>query len=221
MDSTGEGVEYSSQAEQWDAPGVTIMSWIYVVNAKAGSGTATDTGLLAIRGASILYLREMKMSLYTGNSQVWTSNTVISVGTWHHFALVRDTGNVWRTYLDGVANAYGANLVLPTDNPHPFFGNDGYGDWLDGRVYAGKIWTATLSQAEIQAETNSVAPVRTANIWSVVPMYVHTDLTDQSGLGNTPTAMGSLSTEDGPRIGPVKSVITMETLRVGTIIIRP
>src|SRR6185503_9522359 len=45
------------------------------------------------------------------------------------------------------------------------------------------------------------APVRTANIWSVVPMHVHTDLTDQNGQGNTPKAMGTLSTEADPPLG--------------------
>jgi hypothetical protein len=123
---------------------------------------------------------------------------VVPLGEWHHYALVRDTGNVWRTYIDGVANVFATNLVDPTGDPRPRFGNDNYGAWLDGRITAGKIWLATLSPAEIRAEMASYAPVRTANIWSVVPMTTHTNLTDQSGLGNTPTAMGILSTEDGP-----------------------
>lgn len=197
-DYRGEGISYPQVLpEDWDADGVTIMAWVYVANSQD-----SDAALMAIRGAGILYLdggSGQTIKIYTGSSQSWTNNTRIPLQSWHHFALVRVGGTrIWRAYLDGVLDFSGVNLVEPTDNPHLYFSNNTYGDWLDGRIAAGKIWRSTLSQAEIQAEMGSYAPVRTANIWSVVPMRVHTDLTDQSGLGNTPTAMGILSTEDGP-----------------------
>jgi hypothetical protein len=194
FDAFGEGVEYGSEYFDWDSGGVTIMAWVYVANDRH-----VDTAFVSIRGAGILYIDPIRqLSIYTGNSQFWTTNTVIQLGEWHHYALVRDTNRVWRAYMDGVADVVGQNLVEPTGDAHPYFGNDNYGDWLDGRITAGKIWLASLSQAEIQAEMGSYAAIRTTNLWSVVPMQVHTNLTDQSGLGHTPTAMGTLSTEEGP-----------------------
>lgn len=205
-DGLGEGVRYPQiLPENWDAGGVTMMAWVYIVNSQEG-----DAALLSVRGAGILFLRGgigQTLMIYTGNSQTWTNNTQIPLHSWHHFALVRVAGTrAWHAYLDGVLDISGVNLVEPTDNPLLYFNNNGYGEWLDGRVAAGKIWKATLSQAEIQAEMGSYAPVRTANIWSVVPMRVHTDLTDQSGMGNTPTAMGELSTEEGP---PLETMVSL------------
>lgn len=207
VDQFGEGVEYTTQFETWDAGGITIMAWVYVSSIRGPS--IYDQSLVAIRGAGILYVAhdDNKLRMYTGSSQNWDNNTIIPINEWHHFALVRVAGTrTWRAYLDGVLNFSGQNLIEPTGDPHPFFGNDDYGDWLDGRMAAGKIWLATLNQAEIQAEMGSYAAVRTANIWSVVPMHVHTDLTDQSGQGNTPTAMGSLSTEPDPPLATTASI---------------
>jgi len=204
IDAVGDGVEYGTYYQTWDAAGVTMMAWVYVVNDRSG-GVVTanaDMPIFSIRGAGILYLRNLKLRIYTGNSQSWDNNTYIPLGEWHHFALVRVGGTrTWRVYLDGVLDITAENLVETTGDPHPYFGNNDYQEWLDGRFAAGKIWLATLSQAEIQAEMGSYAAVRTADIWSVVPMHVHTDLTDQSGMGNTPTPMGTLSTEADPPIG--------------------
>jgi Concanavalin A-like lectin/glucanases superfamily/Cohesin domain/Carboxypeptidase regulatory-like domain/Dockerin type I domain len=205
IDAPGEGISYQSLSERWDSDGVTIMAWVYLANNQDG-----DVTLFLVRGAGILYLRggsQRILKIYTGNSQSSTNDTHIPLQEWHHFALVRVGGTrTWRAYLDGVLDFSGDALVEPTDNPLPMFGNNSYGEWLDGRIAAGKIWRATLSTAEIQSEMGSYAPLRTANIWSVVPMRVHTDLTDQSGMGNTPTATGTLSTEEGP---PLESIVSL------------
>ena len=201
IDAEGEGVEYNNQLTEWDAGGITMMAWVYVVHDRSGGIPTADADMpiITVRGAGILYLRNMKLRIYTGDSQSWDNNTFIPLSEWHHFALVRVGGtHRWRAYVDGVLDIEHDALVEPSGDPRPYFGTNQYAEWLDGRIAAGKIWLATLTTAEIQAEMGSCIPVRTANIWSVVPMRVHTDLADRSGQGNTPVAMGKLSTEEGP-----------------------
>jgi hypothetical protein len=205
LNASPDSVTMATQATDWDDGGATIMAWVYVVNARG-----VDTALVSIRGAGIAYINTSgNLALYTGSSQYWTLNTPVTTGAWHHVALVRD-GSVWRVYLDGVADVFATQLVEPTGDPQPRFGNDNYDDWLDGRVAAGKIWLRTLNISQIQAETNSFAPVDTANIWSAIPMHVHTDLSDTSGQGNNATAVGILTTEADPPIGGTTTNLTLQ-----------
>jgi len=193
IDSSGESVQYPIQSVDWDDGGVTIMAWGYIVNDRS-----SDSAFVSARGAGILNVNATRnLCIYTGSSEITTGATVVAVGVWHHYAFTR-SNQTWRAYIDGVLAVYHDQLVEPTGDPQPRFGNDNYDSWLDGRVAAGKVWLAPLSTSEIQAEMNSYSAVRTANIWSVVPMRVHTDLADQSGQGNSPSAVGTLSTESGP-----------------------
>ena len=53
LDAFGEGVHYlQTLPEQWDAGGVTIMAWVYMVDSRGGA----DAAVLAIRGAGTCIL---------------------------------------------------------------------------------------------------------------------------------------------------------------------
>jgi hypothetical protein len=207
IDATGEDVLYNATTldNDWDKTnGVTIMAWVYVVAYSTDSVQGFASGLVTVRGAGTFYLNvNHKMAIYIGNSQNTTeSSSTIPTGEWHHFALVRTANTTnWTGYVDGGVVTSGNPSVYNPDNPHLHFGNNTYGDWLNGRVAAGKVWTAALSQSEIQAETNSWNAVKTANIWSVVNMRTTSDVTDQSGNGNNFTTSGSVTTEADPNIG--------------------
>jgi hypothetical protein len=77
-------------------------------------------------------------------------------------------------------------------------GSDQFASYLNGRVAAFKMWDATLTAAEIDAELGQYQPARTANLLRYHPFRT-AETTDYSGNGRTLTA-GTATTEDGPPI---------------------
>jgi hypothetical protein len=73
-------------------------------------------------------------------------------------------------------------------------------EWFNGGLAYVRVWSAVLSQAEIEAEWASSTIVRTSGVWANWPLL--TDLTDISGNGRNLTAgTTALSTEDDPPLG--------------------
>lgn len=132
--------------------------------------------------------------------------TAVNVGEWFFWALRAaslsdSSAHIWRASTSGwssqTANRTGFSMT-PTGM---YLGNDGFGEWLNGRIAAVKCWSGgALTTAEIEQERLSYMPVRTANLYGVWPMLVHTDLVDYSSNGRSLTAAGTLATEDGPPI---------------------
>ncbi|MEU3161787.1 LamG-like jellyroll fold domain-containing protein [Streptomyces griseoincarnatus] len=72
-------------------------------------------------------------------------------------------------------------------------------EWFNGSLAHVRVWSAVLSQSEIEAEWNSTTPVRTTNLWASWPLT--TDLTDTSGNGRALSAgTTALTVEDDPPI---------------------
>lgn len=70
-------------------------------------------------------------------------------------------------------------------------------EWFNGGLAHVRIWSAVLTQSEIEAEWDSTTPVRAANLWSAWSLA--TDLTDASGNGRTLSAgTTALTVEDDP-----------------------
>ncbi|GAA2673847.1 hypothetical protein GCM10010400_39970 [Streptomyces aculeolatus] len=78
------------------------------------------------------------------------------------------------------------------------------GEWFNGGLAYVRVWSAVLSQSEIEAEWASATIVRTAGVWANWPML--TGITDVSGNGRNLTAGSTaLTSEDDP---PIASTIT-------------
>jgi hypothetical protein len=70
-------------------------------------------------------------------------------------------------------------------------------EWFNGGLAYVRIWSAVLSQAEIEAEWASATIVRTSGVWANWPML--TNILDISGNGRHLSAGSTaLSTEDDP-----------------------
>ena len=122
-----------------------------------------------------------------------------SVGTWYFMAYVRT--NTARSYYYGteaggtlteVTNA--DSRTVNTDMDVLRIGNDIYSEPWNGDIYNVKLWGAALSDAEIDAEWRSLAPVRTSNLrgdWRLAAAASAT--TDSSGNSLTLTANGTLT----------------------------
>lgn len=70
-------------------------------------------------------------------------------------------------------------------------------EWFNGGLAHVRVWSAVLTQSEIEAEWDSTTPVRASNLWSAWSLA--TDLTDSSGNGrNLSPGLTALTVEDDP-----------------------
>jgi len=75
------------------------------------------------------------------------------------------------------------------------FGSDSYSEWINGKMQGGRMWSAYLSDAQLEAEKDATAAVTTAGL--VIDAPLDTDGTDASGNGNDLTiASGTFDPAD-------------------------
>lgn len=134
-----------------------------------------------------------------------------SAQTWYHVAFVCGAHSGGAANLELFVD--GSSVMGPTSrtvtgdqNNYPILFYDGgnWSEYLNGRLFAFKLYEAPLTQAEIQQEMYSVLPRRTANLWCFNPMIENspTDAAkDRSGNGRDWTYTGTLTVEDSPPVG--------------------
>ena len=126
----------------------------------------------------------------------------VSANTWYRCALVVNGANA-TFYRAAAGSALGSasasDFTTPTTPNEFFLGDDRYDEYWNGRLAAVKVWTAALTQAEVEHELAQYVPARTANLIRFHP-FVKAETTDYSGSGNTLSGGSGTSTEDGPPI---------------------
>ncbi|MFJ2000260.1 LamG-like jellyroll fold domain-containing protein [Streptomyces chartreusis] len=186
--------------------GFTMTAWAYVsvdtdanstfgrLHASSGGSTIATwaTGSDGISGPNY----------FTGGGSV-SNSTNMAVGAWRKIA-ISCSGTTGKSYVATVGGATEVDsgtvgvgtpdgLTLggraPADSSEPF----------NGRLAYVRVWTAELTQVQIEAEWASTTPVVTSGLWADWPLTDSTDLTDHSGNGRNLTAGGTaVSTEDNP-----------------------
>ena len=190
----------------------TSITWCCWVKLAANRGTYSM--VLASDNASANYVQLATRSDGVSYSLLSTSGGANSaytfpVGTWVFIAATMDIsgGNDYLYRAQAPATTLSNDFIftLPTgwNDANTFYiGNGGYGDWLNGSVAAVKIWTAALTQTELETEMTSYAPVRTANLWAAYKFDAGPQTTDDSGNGRTLTSAGTPTLDSsGPPIG--------------------
>lgn len=126
----------------------------------------------------------------------------VSANTWYRCALVVNGANA-TFYRAAAGSALGSasasDFTTPTTPNEFFLGDDRYDEYWNGRLAAVKVWTAALTQAEVEHELAQYVPARTANLIRFHP-FVKAETTDYSGAGNTLSGGSGTTTEDGPPI---------------------
>lgn len=155
-------------------------------------------------------------------------------GTWYFMAHVGNGANqdsycaaVSETSLTTAGGAFNnATLFVPDST---IFGHDTVAsERIDGRVFAAKMWSTNLTQAEIEQERWSIRPHRTANLygwWPIFPDAVER-AREYSGNGRDFTENGALTDEDpppvswgtGPLMGPFLAAEEVRSPRYGFIL---
>lgn len=189
------------------ATAITVTGWAYVsvdtgtnatmcrVHAAAGGSTSVT---FATDGAA-----PAGPGYFTGGGSI-VSSTQAPVGAWRKvaFTCTGTAGNVYVATVGGGTDNDSGSVAGAASPTGLTLGGRSPGDgseWFNGRLAYWRVWSAVLSQAEIEAEWASTAPVRTSNLWADWPLEAHTDLTDHSGNGrNLSAGSTATTTEDGP-----------------------
>lgn len=184
--------------------GITATFWVYL---SVDLNAATCLTRLSQTGTSILYLSTDA----DGTSVAWFSSAgsivttfQLTVGAWHRIAATHNAGagTLYTATATGATNVDTGTIVTGTPDLLGI-GGRGSGDNTEpfnGRLAAYKLYSAVLTQAEIEAEWTQYRPIRTASLHSIYP-FVNAELVDYSGNGRTLTAGSTATTtEAGPPI---------------------
>jgi hypothetical protein len=179
----------------------TVMAWIYLAADRndytvffgLGSNELIGTGS---DGTTLIH--------YDGAVERTSSN--LATGTWYHLAYVSAgdaISNGFTVYLNGVSSITTGGRSGTSAGTNMYLGNDEYSEWLNGRLAHIKVWSAALTQTEVQQEMYSIRPHRFANLHSWLPTIDtgSARTTDYAGQGNGWTANGTLADEAGPPVG--------------------
>lgn len=189
------------------AMAITITGWAYVSADTGANATMCRVHAASGGSTSITFATDgaapAGAGYFTGGGSI-TSSTQSPVGAWRKVAVTctGTSGNLYvATVGGGTDNDAGtvAGAASPTGltlgGRSPVDGSE----WFNGRLAYWRVWSAALSQAEIEAEWASTTPVRAAGLWADWPLETHTDLTDHSGNGRDLSAGSTaVTTEAGP-----------------------
>ena len=197
---------------------VTICGWYYH-NAPRTFGT-----IFGLMNSTTSYdyagFSTTSSMLYHITTGPETAGPTLTIGQWYYIALVWNaaTGTDDQVWYAAAASSSMTGMTL-TDSPDTLgtgwtfrIGNNAFNDSLNGRVANVRVYSAALTQAELEAEKPAAEPVRTADLYAWYPLDGTGDITDHSGNGRDLTATGTLTTESGPPVsaGGGSGVIAQE-----------
>lgn len=187
----------------------TWCAWVYLV-----SNLATQSTFFALNDNNVNNLDivrtaangvQVQLRCSIGGAGTNVGGTTLSVGTWYHVAMVRESQTSLKAYLNGVLDATATDNItgrvaaqrmehgaIRSTNAQP----------SDSRVAAIKAWNTNLTAAEIAQEVQTIRPVRSANLYGFWPAFPTTAerLRDYSGNGRDWTESGMLTDEDPPPV---------------------
>lgn len=127
-------------------------------------------------------------------------------GAWW-FAALTQNGTGAGALIGYGAIATAASLTTASQSGVSFteatlnIGNNAAGDVFNGDMAYVKIWTAVLTQAELEAERWSAWPCRWTNLHAFYPLFTNASQTiDYSGGALTLTAAGTTTQADNPPV---------------------
>lgn len=210
FDAASDRVSYTASA-----PPVTFTITFWAHNSVDQNTNATFARLHASSGGSTAATFATDSDGTSGPGYFTAGGSIVQatgcpVGVWRKIAYSR-TGSSGGAYVAAVGGVTEVDTgTVGTVTPDGItLGGRSSGDateWFNGRLAYVRVWSAVLSQSEIEAEWASTTPVRTSGLWAHWPLSVHTDLTDHSGNGrNLVAGTTATTTEAGP---PLASLVT-------------
>lgn len=186
----------------WVKLAVDLNTYSMILSSDDGVGTNYNT--LGCGSNGTVFGR-----LMTGGDSTAFPQFDLTVGTWafvgcSHGSAVADA-HVWMNAGGTLATSAASDSASAGlfDANTFYIGNTGVPGavGINGSIAAVKVWTAALTFAELDAEKDFAAPVRTANLWANYTFQNGPQTTDESGNGRTLTGgTGASADASGPPI---------------------
>lgn len=204
FDAATDRITYTGGGVPDPSAGFTLSAWAYVsvdqndfaTIARLYNGGTTATFATSSDGLG-------GPNYFTGGGTV-SAATGLAPGEWRKVAItcIGTTGAVYVATPGGATEGDTGTVAGAAAPTSIALGGRSIAEateWWNGRLSYVRVWSAVLSQVEIEAEWASTTPVRTSDLWADWPLEAHTDLTDHSGHGRHLVAGStSTTTEDGP-----------------------
>ncbi|MET8475428.1 LamG-like jellyroll fold domain-containing protein [Streptomyces sp. NPDC006422] len=208
-DQASDRVSYTAAAPPAPATAFTVTLWArlrvdrddFSTMMRLHSSSGGSTSVNIATGSS----GTTPVVVSPGNTGGIIGSDALAVDTWRMLAVTvggtgATDGKLYTRTVGGSTNVVTGQVSGgATPDGLTLFGRsagDG-GEWFNGGLAYVRVWSAVLSQADIEAEWASETVVRTADLWADWPLL--TDITDVSGNGRNLTAgTTALTTEDDP-----------------------
>ncbi|MGW1532330.1 LamG-like jellyroll fold domain-containing protein [Streptomyces aureus] len=208
-DQASDRVSYTAAAPPAPATAFTVTFWArlrvdrddFSTMMRLHSSSGGSTAVNITTGSS----GTTPLVVSPGNTGGIIGTDALAVDTWRMLAVTiagtgATDGKIYTRTVGGSTNVVTGQVSGgATPDGLTLFGRSA-GDsteWFNGGLAYVRVWSAVLSQAEIEAEWASATIVRTSGVWANWPML--TGISDISGNGRNLTAgTTALSTEDDP-----------------------
>lgn len=211
-DQASDRVSYTASAPPSPATAFTVTFWARLrvdrddfstmIRLHSSSGGSTTVNIAT--GSS----GTTPVVVSPGNTGGIVGTDALAVDVWRMLAVTvagtgASDGKIYTKAIGGSTNVVTGQVSGgATPDGMTLFGRSAgdAGEWFNGGLAYVRVWSAVLSQAEVEAEWASATIVRTAGVWANWPML--TNISDVSGNGCHLTAgTTALSTEDDPPLG--------------------
>jgi hypothetical protein len=216
FDASTDGLVRTASVLNYNSP-YSWMAWVYasvfnefpfMFNVHTGSSSPynTDGAGMGDAASHKPYIEPVIAGTFGGTQGA----SALTLATWYHMAMVRESVSSLKLYIDGTLvatdtlNITGRTASSRMDVGKRTSSGSDEQQW-NGRVAYMRAWQSALTPTEILAEKDSVTAVK-ASPWGVWPLVLHTDLTDTSGNTRNWTSSGTLTTEADPVLAATAAV---------------
>lgn len=178
--------------------GVTASPWTVSLWAKLQVDRDDYTSFFQFRSASNQTTFQTQangtsLQIYDGTADRNSTLTGLTVGTWYSLAVVRTSATSVTIYRGQTGATTSQTLTTSTvSTPTAFeLGNDALNEFLNGNLANVQVWSAALTQPEIETEWATWDAVRTSNLVRHHKFKDAAETTDYSGNARTLTSAGT------------------------------
>jgi hypothetical protein len=214
-DAAVDRSSYSATAPPDSSTGLTVTMWAYLSVDQAAnetlfrlhssSGSTTRINFATNSGGTTPCI------FTSGNTGGVSSGTALGTATWCRcaFTTTGTSGTAYAATGSGgsTTSATGTASGGATADAFTIFGRSSgdASEWFNGRISHLRVWSAVLTQTQIETEWLSTTPVRATNLWGAWPLI--SDLVDTVSGKTLVPSTGPVTFEAEPPI-PATSTAT-------------
>lgn len=208
FDGVGDYARYQGAAGLGNTTSGTLLG----LYRKEDSTADRDIIALTRSGGGAVCRIASSTQIRVGYTAEWASSVLVNLAnnTWMGLALtLTDSQARVYTYSGGVLTLQitDSSFFSATNLANCYFGDQG--SWSDAALGCwryGRFWSRILTSTELEDEfamtpASGTPAASTTNLRGSWPMANSTDTTDWSGVGNTLTISGAVTSSDEPSIG--------------------